>query len=80
MGSGQFASSGIELGARPPLMTLTEFPGLGPLTSHSWRRRQDWKGQGAAYWTQEQGECGQALISLPSEARGCGSHTSPAVR
>ena len=83
MGSGQFASSGTELGARPRLMAITGFPGLGPLTSHSWRRRQDWKGQGAVPWTQEQGECGQALFSLPSGARGCrgcGSHTSPAVR
>ena len=80
MGSGRFASSGTELGAGPALMAITGFPGLGPLTSHSQRRRQDWEGQGAASWTQEQGECGQALFSLPSGARGYGSHTGLAVR
>ena len=69
MGSGRFASSGTELGAGPALMAITGFPGLGPLTSHSWRR--DRTGQG---------ECGQALFSLPSGARGYGSHTGLAVR
>ena len=69
MGSGQFASRGTELGARPLLMAVTGFPGLGPLTSHSWRG--DRTGQE---------ECGQTLFSLPSGARGCGSHTGLAVR